>query len=347
MHSAAYTILVTLPFSVCFLWSVILFVEKEKLDKAKKSLLLFSSVCTVLYLCHALNYLGAGAKWVDSVWITCSTAVFPLFWLYIRNLTESSYIGTRDYWVVIPSLLIGAASLFTDVDTAGKIIMVTAVALICSSGYKRLKRYESKVNNFYSDTENRNPRPLLLLMILMVIASFGASALSIIGRDFFKESDIVMIPAVVFTVVLFSIFLVGYRLKFTAQELYAPEEAPKKEENRNQLRDNAMMERIEKLMNGQEYFKRCGLTIAELAAEIGSNKSYVSSCINSRTGKTFNEYVNGLRVEEAKRLILERKDGTPLSEIGESCGFSNEASFYRIFKAYTGMTPSNWRSTQL
>lgn len=59
------------------------------------------------------------------------------------------------------------------------------------------------------------------------------------------------------------------------------------------------------------------------------------------TGTSLLDYVQNLRVEEAKRL-LENTD-LPMEEIGEQTGYSDTSFFRRLFKRLTGLTPSQYR----
>ena len=68
----------------------------------------------------------------------------------------------------------------------------------------------------------------------------------------------------------------------------------------------------------------------------------MSNSINNCTGKSFTEYVNGLRIEYAKSLLLDKSKGLTMSEISEEAGFTHETSFYRNFKSFTGKTPKEW-----
>ena len=76
-------------------------------------------------------------------------------------------------------------------------------------------------------------------------------------------------------------------------------------------------------------------------AQLGTNTKYISSCINSEAGCPFNEYVNGYRIRYAQQLLRERP-GRRLSDVADAAGFSGESSFYRNFKAVTGLTPAEW-----
>jgi len=59
------------------------------------------------------------------------------------------------------------------------------------------------------------------------------------------------------------------------------------------------------------------------------------------TGTTFIEYVQNLRIEEAKRLLEIRTDNT--DEIGIAVGYEDQSFFRRLFKRLTGLTPAEYR----
>ncbi|WP_308588956.1 AraC family transcriptional regulator [uncultured Oscillibacter sp.] len=79
-------------------------------------------------------------------------------------------------------------------------------------------------------------------------------------------------------------------------------------------------------------------TVSDL---LGMNQSYLSALFIRQQGKGFVEYLNGYRVEMAKRLL----DTTDIlvKEIGFKVGFSSAQSFNRVFKKYTGMTPGQYQ----
>ncbi len=106
-------------------------------------------------------------------------------------------------------------------------------------------------------------------------------------------------------------------------------------------RQRELFGRIEALMAEKELFRQKGLGVADLATQLGTNTKYISSCINSEAGCPFNEYVNGYRIRYAQQLLRERP-GRRLSDVADAAGFSGESSFYRNFKAVTGLTPAEW-----
>ena len=107
-----------------------------------------------------------------------------------------------------------------------------------------------------------------------------------------------------------------------------------------------LMQRINDIMESQKLYKNSELKLSDLANAVGSNRRAVSDCINSQAGNSFNQYVNTFRTEHAKRIIRQYPD-RKLSDIYVESGFANETSFFRTFKALTGMTPKEWKDKGL
>lgn len=83
------------------------------------------------------------------------------------------------------------------------------------------------------------------------------------------------------------------------------------------------------------------ITTQALAKALGMNRTYLCSLFAAETGMTVNQYVTGVKMEEARRLM----DITPKSfaEIAEYLGYSSQSYFQRVFKKHFGMTPGDYR----
>ena len=114
------------------------------------------------------------------------------------------------------------------------------------------------------------------------------------------------------------------------------------------MRDSAndeLLNRIRQLMEQQQLYLNSDLKLEDVASALGLNRSYVSDCINSHTGDSFSQFVNGYRIEYAKSMLRNQPD-TKVTSLYLSAGFSSEQSFYRNFKSFTGMTPKEWIASQ-
>ena len=105
-----------------------------------------------------------------------------------------------------------------------------------------------------------------------------------------------------------------------------------------------LMSRMVTLMEKDQVYRQKGFTKADMARLLGTNVSYVSACINTQAGTTFPDFVASYRIRHAQGL-MKSAPGMLISDVAEESGFSSEQSFFRTFKAHTGMTPQEWKKT--
>ena len=103
-----------------------------------------------------------------------------------------------------------------------------------------------------------------------------------------------------------------------------------------------LMRQICDLMESQKLYLNSELKLNDVADAMNTNRNLISNCINSQRGCSFSQFVSTYRVEHAKDLIR-RKADMKISEVWMQSGFSTEGSFFRTFKAFTGMTPSEFK----
>lgn len=80
------------------------------------------------------------------------------------------------------------------------------------------------------------------------------------------------------------------------------------------------------------------LTLEEVAREVGLSKYHFSREFKKATGMTMVTYLNTVRCENARKLLLKRKYS--VSEIAARCGFANSSYFSKTFRAVMGCLPS-------
>lgn len=87
------------------------------------------------------------------------------------------------------------------------------------------------------------------------------------------------------------------------------------------------------------------LTIDDLAAEMGTNKLYMSRYINRKHGDNFSTWITKLRLEEAKSYMRENPN-VKQEEVAIHSGFSSSSYFSRVFSRFESKTPAAWRKEQ-
>ncbi|MCL6606090.1 MAG: response regulator transcription factor [Paenibacillus sp.] len=83
------------------------------------------------------------------------------------------------------------------------------------------------------------------------------------------------------------------------------------------------------------------LSLTELAKHFHFNPSYLSSLFTSHNKEGFKEHLNKVRTDKAAELL--RMDGASISEISSMVGYGDHSYFCKVFKKYTGQSPSHYR----
>lgn len=99
-------------------------------------------------------------------------------------------------------------------------------------------------------------------------------------------------------------------------------------------------EKIERYISTNLFDK---VSLEEVAAYLGMNRTYFCLFFKRHYGKGFADYLNDLRVDKAASMLLQ--GDRQISEIAKECGFKTAAYFTRAFRRSRGMTPGEYRKT--
>ncbi len=109
-----------------------------------------------------------------------------------------------------------------------------------------------------------------------------------------------------------------------------------------------LVEKVEGYMESQKPHLANILTLEQLANQIELPPRTLSNVINRSFNQNFFEFVNKYRVAEAQKLLGDSKNASrTMIDIMHECGFNSKATFNTFFKKLVGMTPSQYRSSQL
>ena len=340
---------------VCLFWGVFfmirLFTRSNEL-RVSGMLLLFYGAAAVLYTDHWLYFSDMRSAAGEYSYFIVNLCVYPLYYAYLRALTRTE----RDAEVpllLLPAALVAVlfpiAAMRDDLtnDTLrffARICFAFQVVWVWVRGYRLLRSTQERMDNTYSDDRSRLLRPAHIMLQLFGITSAMSMLLNIIGREFFAGGFSVGGPAIVMSVLL-------YGLGYTAAQTTVPPETVTEEPNAASTEEtDHLMQRIEQAMREQKLFTNSHLTIQDLAAAVGSNRTYVSNAINRNCALSFSQYVARYRVEFAQHILRDAKypsDHDAITDAIAVSGFSSDQNFYRVFKDITGTTPLQYRQQNM
>jgi AraC-like DNA-binding protein len=241
---------------VCIFSSAMLLLDwREQRIRAKARLFVFMLVAAALYGGHFIffNHLYELMPVTDTIYCMANLAVFPLYYLYIKEVTEDQWQKHWQVTLLLPSLLAGLVvgplyclmdeqETLTFIDTflyhgsmnglgdyakaqaivhiGIKFLFALLVLPILVKGVRKIKHFNRMVETNYADTELRKiymAKTILILFIVACIVSFSAN---ILGRDFFDNVPwLVVIPSLTFSMLLFLLGYAGHRQNFTIENL--------------------------------------------------------------------------------------------------------------------------------
>ncbi|MCV3270699.1 helix-turn-helix transcriptional regulator [Roseobacter sinensis] len=319
---------------------------------------------------------------LDLAEVPLSTVQPMLLWLYVRRLTADptrpdAPMRTRLHaapvvYAVVTYVFVLAqqAGVSAGLDVAVQLQPVTIgllwsvtllfyalVPLYAGLTVRRLLAYRTRLKDLYASTEGRELRWIWALTAVVALF-WGVNLISIL-LEAAGTAKAMLTPAVSFfagalaqIALLWTIAIWGVRQqpgmmpkRPVAVEKRAPTKTVRKYGHAAQ--DGAHLARIagkiDKSMAEGRLYRDPELSLWDLAERVGARRHYVSQALNERLGQNFFDYVNGFRIEEAKRQLAET-EGSILS-ITYDVGFNSRSVFYRAFKQKVGMTPSEYRQS--
>ena len=108
---------------------------------------------------------------------------------------------------------------------------------------------------------------------------------------------------------------------------------------------DALYLRILSVLETQKLYLDPEMSIKSLINLLGTNKTYLYQAISRNSAENFRGLVNRYRVNEAKRIIEKSIASSSVFDglsLYSDTGFNSAASFFRVFKQYTGLTPKEY-----
>ncbi len=370
----------------CGFWAVLIgcTLYFDGRNRGHLMLLLFMVTASLLYAGHCafLNHFYSDMPVLDSLYSFANLAVYPLFYVYIVSMTSPESQLRHTWLYFIPSAVIGImvsviyimmppqeldsfvriisynedfgsgtglCKMMGYTRLAAKVVFAIEVVAVLIAGSRKIIAYNKSIEDYYADTEGKKLTAFQWYMYLFTACSFASIIFNFIGRSRFDSSAWMMaIPSLLFSSLLFGLGFIGFRQSFnidhfeqeeSADEII-PESAPASKQ------EKPLIERIEEVVTKRQLYLRHNLKISDVAAELCTNRLYVSTAINEEMGISFSDYINRKRVNYAIHLMSVNPQLT-IYEIADLSGFSSDKSFYRNFKNITGKSPKEMRETDV
>lgn len=205
---------------------------------------------------------------------------------------------------------------------------------------RQYRYFRLMIDNYYSD----DLAARLRWIAISFYGALGIGVFALITVQYMTLSlRVAFVLAALCVYLHFAIRLLNYQWQFSqveaAMEVDLSEKSPKENIVPPIYRD--LEEKVGRWEIDRGYTVH-GVTINNLALSLGTNRSYLSSYINRVRGCTFRDWINALRIDYAKHLMLENPSML-ITEVAERTGFSDKSNFINRFSTIEGISPAVWR----
>lgn len=347
-----------MPMMICLfggVFFVIRAIQRAGESRVNYALILFYTASTLLYTNHWLYYSGHPSFVGEWIYRIVNLCVYPLFYVYLRALTRAKGY-TECLLMLLPAALMAVIFPLSTLCGWAWGDYITLFARACFGvqvlwvwfrGVKLLRNAKQRMDNTYSDYRSHRLDPLRTLLNLFGLIAVISLILNIIGREFFSEGIFAAIPAVIMTVLIYTLGYIAATTTLPPDTI--PDTAPA-DKPLDAAEDELLQQKIDQLLQQQQLFLNPHLTIQDIAAAVNSNRTYVSNSINRTRGMNFSQYIARYRIAYARQILSDPKYSSDHDAVADAIalsGFTSDQTFYRVFKETCGITPLQYRRAQL
>ena len=286
----------------------------------------------------------------------------PLFYFYIRHLTISHKVRRSDWVHFVPVLSVLVIASLQGISLYGSKMEITYGLIfmeVLSNGIRIpllavLLGYVIRVQ--WQCVRNTNLREPLLLWVKRLNLGFLLFVSAIIIAElwlfFIKEQDMVaylcLFVAMTPFLVVWTYFGLAISGRINKDGLSSPVNGT--ESKTSGLPTNFAQElqvQLIALMENNKPYLNADLQLDDIAQMIDISRHHASQLINDYFHQNFYEFINRYRVKEAKKMLLDTDNDHGIEDVAFQCGFNNRVSFYRTFKKFEGVSPTEFRNELL
>ncbi len=290
----------------------------------------------------------------------------PLIYLHAYRLMEDRPLGWRK-WLIVPGLLqtayyVWAFTMLGDykakwaytraahspyIQPVETLLGIAFIVIAILAAFRLMRRYNSFLTATQSAEIEFRPDWLRYLLFAMIGAGLIFAGLEIVPFFIEDVSYIAEFPAQLLLTAITAWF--GFEAVARTNKEFpkmpahggALETLETPSETRDWTRESIILKA--RVIEAGWYLEP-RLSIGDLARRMGSNETYISRTLNQGLDQSFNAFINALRVDRAKSLIVGQTLG--MLEIAYESGFNSKATFNRVFRNIAGMTPSAFKRSQ-
>ena len=241
--------------------------------------------------------------------------------------------------------------LYNNVNLTVTVLSFVTYAIIIKTNLKRVQNDNGNPFHFLQKQLVSN------VISIMLVCGCVVSILKALHFVYPKLIDVEIRTTIYLHLLLMPILAIRYTLKSVAKET-SPITSPEENEPRILIIETTKRyqksgidetdlslyeEKILKHIKKNKPYLDAELSLEDLAKQTGIPKHHVTQTLNDKMEKSFYQFINEYRIEEAKCKLKNEKEEVSMLSLAFDVGFNSKSSFNNNFKKLTGHTPSSYR----
>ncbi|MEM9647433.1 MAG: helix-turn-helix domain-containing protein [Bacteroidota bacterium] len=304
-------------------------------------------------------------RWLAWLPFSLSYWIGPAFYFYVKSLTQPNWRFTkRQLWHFAPILLNYIHSLYHGIFSGNhhpyywfhataelfQSAAIISVLIYMFISLRIVNRYQRLLMDNVSNTSKIDLqwlkqiiRVIIISFVFILVFLVISSGLS--GMVFFEQWDRYRnVVLMLYACVLYWISIHGFLQAQMLQLVCSEKENP----DLSAIEFKDVLEKLHRTIRTQKLFKNPDLSLSDLSREVGISERTISEAINRGLGKNFFQFINEYRVKEVQEILINPAcSHLKIISLAFDSGFNSKATFNRIFKSYTGLTPKEYKSKNM
>ncbi|MGW9684830.1 helix-turn-helix domain-containing protein [Flagellimonas sp. 2504JD1-5] len=304
-------------------------------------------------------------RWLAWMPFSFTYWIGPAFYFYVRTLTNPSFRFTKTHlWHFSPLILNYLHSIYHTIYSGNhhpyhwfhfvaelfESAAIISILIYMVLSFKLVKKYQQQLLNKVSnitriDLEWIKKTIVVIVVSFVLIFIFLCVSSGISGMVFFHQWDEYRAAILLlYACMLYWISIHGYRQAQTIK-------ISKPKDLAVNLPDKESKDIIDKLnnaMQGEKLFRNPELNLTGLSKAIGISERSISEALNGHLNKNFYQFVNEYRIKDVQEKLMDPNNShLKILSLAFDAGFNSKATFNRLFKGYTGLTPKEFKNQNL
>lgn len=345
------------------IFAAILIGSKKEKNISDRILTGWLSLLAIEFFTCIIDYRVHGNPLLSNSFLLFNPALF----LYVKSLTKAGFkLKFIQILHLLPFMIFETASyLFKEIVSLNHLSVddkyftyriIFALASVISwifyntGSYVLVHNHRINLENEFSNLEkNKTLGWILFIVIFYAVYSFAvffSLMYSIIYEINFTLSDFVSYSALLLLVYILGYYGLMQKKIFEKRNEINDENSKYKNSNLNINKKKKIKLLIINLFESEKPYLNSDFNMDSLSSKINVPKHQITEVLNTEIGKNFFQFVNFYRVEDVKKMLLDKKNNYSIEAIGYECGFNSKSSFFTVFKKITEKTPLQYKNSE-